>query len=42
MIQIGDRVRNIGTETYKDEPIVVIDKSLNFVPPLCKKSILEK
>jgi hypothetical protein len=27
MIQIGDRVRNIRTEVYKDEPIVVIDKS---------------
>jgi hypothetical protein len=25
MIQIGDRVRNIRTEVYKDEPIVVID-----------------
>ncbi len=23
MIQIGDRVRNIRTEVYKDEPIVV-------------------
>jgi hypothetical protein len=27
MIQIGDRVRNIRVEAYKDEPIVVIDKS---------------
>jgi hypothetical protein len=27
MIQIGDRVRNIRAEVYKDEPIVVIDKS---------------
>ena len=27
MIQIGDRVRNIRVEVYKDEPIVVIDKS---------------
>jgi hypothetical protein len=27
MIKIGDRVRNIRTEAYKDEPIVVIDKS---------------
>jgi len=25
MIQIGDRVRNIRVEAYKDEPIVVID-----------------
>jgi hypothetical protein len=25
MIQVGDRVRNIRTEVYKDEPIVVID-----------------
>ena len=25
MIQIGDRVRNIRVEVYKDEPIVVID-----------------
>ncbi len=25
MIQIGDRVRNIRAEVYKDEPIVVID-----------------
>jgi hypothetical protein len=27
MIQIGDRVRNIRVKVYKDEPIVVIDKS---------------
>jgi hypothetical protein len=27
MIKVGDRVRNIRTEAYKDEPIVVIDKS---------------
>ena len=27
MIKIGDRVRNIREEVYKDEPIVVIDKS---------------
>ena len=27
MIQVGDRVRNIITEVYKDEPIIVIDKS---------------
>ena len=27
MIQVGDRVRNISTKVYKDEPIVVIDKS---------------
>lgn len=27
MIQIGDRVRNIRAELYKDEPIIVIDKS---------------
>lgn len=27
MIQIGDRVRNIRTEVYKDEPIVVVDIS---------------
>jgi hypothetical protein len=25
MIQIGDRVRNIRVEVYKDEPIVVVD-----------------
>jgi hypothetical protein len=25
MIQVGDRVRNIRVEVYKDEPIVVID-----------------
>jgi hypothetical protein len=25
MIQVGDRVRNIRTKVYKDEPIVVID-----------------
>jgi hypothetical protein len=25
VIQIGDRVRNIRAEVYKDEPIVVID-----------------
>lgn len=25
MIKVGDRVRNIRTEVYKDEPIVVID-----------------
>ncbi len=28
MIQIGDRVRNISVGTYKEEPIVVIDKSI--------------
>jgi hypothetical protein len=27
MIKVGDRVRNISVGTYKDEPIVVIDKS---------------
>ena len=27
MIKVGDRVRNIRAEVYKDEPIVVIDKS---------------
>ena len=27
MIKVGDRVRNIRIEAYKDEPIVVIDKS---------------
>jgi hypothetical protein len=27
MIQVGDRVRNISTEVYKDEPIIVIGKS---------------
>ena len=27
MIKVGDRVRNIRVEVYKDEPIVVIDKS---------------
>ena len=27
MINVGDRVRNIRIEAYKDEPIVVIDKS---------------
>ena len=27
MIKVGDRVRNIRSEAYKDEPIVVIDKS---------------
>lgn len=27
MIQVGDRVKNISTEVYKDEPIIVIDKS---------------
>jgi len=27
MIKVGDRVRNIRLEVYKDEPIVVIDKS---------------
>jgi hypothetical protein len=25
MIKVGDRVRNIRTKVYKDEPIVVID-----------------
>jgi hypothetical protein len=25
MIKVGDRVRNIRVEVYKDEPIVVID-----------------
>ncbi len=25
MIKVGDRVKNIRTEVYKDEPIVVID-----------------
>jgi len=25
MIKVGDRVRNIKVEVYKDEPIVVID-----------------
>jgi len=38
MIQIGDRVRNIRTEAYKDEPIVVIDKLLNFVSRYAKKA----
>lgn len=28
MIKVGDRVRNIRIEAYKDEPIVVIDKSI--------------
>jgi len=27
MIKVGDRVRNIRLEVYKDEPIVVIDIS---------------
>lgn len=27
MIKVGDRVKNIRAEVYKDEPIVVIDKS---------------
>jgi len=27
MIKVGDRVRNIRVEVYKDEPIIVIDKS---------------
>jgi len=27
MIQVGDRVKNIRVGTYKDEPIIVIDKS---------------
>ncbi len=27
MIKVGDRVRNIRAEVYKDELIVVIDKS---------------
>ena len=27
MIKVGDRVRNIRAEVYKDEPIVVTDKS---------------
>lgn len=26
-LKVGDRVRNIRIEAYKDEPIVVIDKS---------------
>ena len=26
-MKIGDRVRNIRAEVYKDEPIIVIDKS---------------
>ncbi len=30
MIQIGDRVRNISVGTYKEEPIVVIDKSIQI------------
>jgi hypothetical protein len=38
MIQIGDRVRNISVGTYKEEPIVVIDKSLNFVSRYAKKA----
>ena len=25
MIKVGDRVRNIRAEVYKDEPIVVVD-----------------
>jgi len=25
MIKVGDRVRNIRVEVYKDEPIVVVD-----------------
>jgi hypothetical protein len=28
MIKVGDRVRNISVKVYKDEPIVVIDKSI--------------
>ncbi len=28
MIKVGDRVRNIRAEVYKNEPIVVIDKSI--------------
>ena len=27
MLKIGDRVRNVGVDVYKNEPIVVIDKS---------------
>ena len=30
MIQVGDRVRNIRTKVYKDEPIVVIDIFVYF------------
>lgn len=28
-LKIGDRVRNVKSEVYKDEPIVVIDRSSN-------------
>lgn len=30
MIQVGDRVRNIRVEVYKDEPIIVVDVFSGF------------